>query len=58
MITDREWEIIRVCLKNAPTPYDVGKYRLEVEELQKKIGMGGDTILIHPAKTIKSTLHA
>tara|TARA_R100001082_G_scaffold1560_1_gene1349 strand:+ start:337 stop:501 length:165 start_codon:yes stop_codon:yes gene_type:complete len=43
MITDREWEIIRVCLKNAPTPYDVGKYRREVEELQKKIGMAGDT---------------
>lgn len=37
MLNDREWKIIKVCLENAPTPYDVGDTKKEVENLLKKV---------------------
>ena len=37
MITEKEWKIIKICLENAPTPYDVGHTKVEAEELLKKI---------------------
>ena len=37
MITEKEWKIIKICLENAPTPYDVGHTKVEAEDLLKKI---------------------
>ena len=31
-------QIIRVCLRNAPTPYDVGKGAKALKILQEKVG--------------------
>ena len=36
--TDDELQCLRVCLQNAPCPYDIGKKKL-VSELEDKIGI-------------------
>ena len=36
--TDDELQCLRVCLQNAPTPYDIGKKKL-VSEIEDKIGL-------------------
>ena len=36
--TAEEMQIIRVCLRNAPTPYDVGKGAKALKILQEKVG--------------------
>ena len=36
--TDDELQCLRVCLQNAPCPYDIGKKKL-VSELEDKIGL-------------------
>ena len=37
-VTAEEMQIIRVCLRNAPTPYDVGKGAKALKILQEKVG--------------------
>ena len=36
--TAEEMQIIRVCLHNAPTPYDVGEGAKQLKILQEKVG--------------------
>ena len=36
--TPEEMQIIRVCLRNAPTPYDVGEGAKQLKILQEKVG--------------------
>ena len=36
--TEDEMQIIRVCLRNAPTPYDVGEGAKQLKILQEKVG--------------------
>ena len=36
--TDDELQCLRVCLQNAPCPYDIGKKKL-VSEIEDKIGL-------------------
>ena len=36
--TAEEMQIIRVCLHNAPTPYDVGEGAKQLKRLQEKVG--------------------
>ena len=36
--TEDEMQIIRVCLRNAPTPYDVGEGAKKLKVLQEKVG--------------------
>ena len=36
--TPEEMQIIRVCLHNAPIPYDQGKGAKELKVLQEKVG--------------------
>ena len=36
--TDEELQCLRVCLQNAPCPYDIGKKKL-VSNLEDKIGL-------------------
>jgi len=36
--TDEELQCLRVCLQNAPCPYDIGKKKL-VSEIEDKIGL-------------------
>ena len=36
--TPEEMQIIRVCLHNAPIPYDQGKGAKELKKLQEKVG--------------------
>ena len=36
--TDEELQCLRVCLQNAPCPYDIGKKKL-VSKLEDKIGL-------------------
>ena len=36
--TSEEMQIIRVCLHNAPIPYDQGKGAKELKVLQEKVG--------------------
>ena len=33
--TDEQWECIRVCVANAPIPYDITKKKIPVEILNK-----------------------
>ena len=36
--TAEEMQIIRVCLHNAPTPYDQGEGAKQLKKLQEKVG--------------------
>ena len=36
--TEEEMQIIRVCLHNAPIPYDQGEGAKELKKLQEKVG--------------------
>ena len=36
--TSEEMQIIRVCLHNAPIPYDQGEGAKELKKLQEKVG--------------------
>ena len=36
--TEDEMQIIRVCLRNAPTPYDIGEGAKSVKKLIEKTG--------------------
>ena len=33
--TDEQWECIRVCVANAPIPYDITKKKIPVSSLDK-----------------------
>ena len=33
--TEEQWECIRVCVANAPIPYDITKKKIPVEILEK-----------------------
>ena len=33
--TDEQWECIRVCVANAPIPYDISKKKIPAEILDK-----------------------
>jgi len=33
--TDEQWECIRVCVANAPIPYDITKKKIPAEILEK-----------------------
>ena len=34
-LTDEQWECIRVCVANAPIPYDITKKKIPAEILEK-----------------------
>ena len=34
-LTEEEWECIRVCVKNAPIPYDITRKKIPADILQK-----------------------
>jgi len=34
-LTEEEWECVRVCVANAPIPYDITKKKIPVDILQK-----------------------
>ena len=34
-LTDEEWECVRVCVSNAPIPYDITKKKIPAEILEK-----------------------
>ena len=34
-LTEEEWECIRVCVANAPIPYDITKKKIPAEILEK-----------------------
>ena len=34
-LTDEEWECVRVCVSNAPIPYDITKKKIPVSILDK-----------------------
>ena len=34
-LTDEEWECVRVCVSNAPIPYDISKKKIPAEILAK-----------------------
>ena len=34
-LTEEEWECIRVCVKNAPIPYDITQKKIPASILQK-----------------------
>ena len=34
-LTEEEWECIRVCVKNAPIPYDITQKKIPATILQK-----------------------
>ena len=34
-LTDEEWECVRVCVANAPIPYDISKKKIPGDILQK-----------------------
>ena len=34
-LTEEEWECVRVCLTNAPIPYDITKKKIPGDILQK-----------------------
>ena len=34
-LTEEEWECVRVCVSNAPIPYDITKKRIPVSILDK-----------------------
>ena len=33
--TDEQWECIRVCVNNAPIPYDISKKKIPISILEK-----------------------
>ena len=33
--TEEQWECIRICLKNAPIPYDISKKKIPISILEK-----------------------
>ena len=35
MLTEEEWECVRVCVSNAPIPYDITKKKIPVSILDK-----------------------
>ena len=48
--TDEQWECIRVCVANAPIPYDITKKNIPVEILAKigqpkKVEHAGETLV-------------
>ena len=49
-LTEEEWECVRVCVSNAPIPYDITKKKIPGDILQK-IGQpkrnqhGGETLI-------------
>ena len=34
-LTEEEWECVRVCVSNAPIPYDITKKKIPVDVLDK-----------------------
>ena len=34
-LTDEEWECVRVCVSNAPIPYDISKKKIPADILAK-----------------------
>ena len=34
-LTEEEWECVRVCVSNAPIPYDISKKKIPANILQK-----------------------
>jgi len=34
-LTEEEWECVRVCVANAPIPYDIRKKKIPVDILEK-----------------------
>ena len=34
-LTEEEWECVRVCVANAPIPYDITKKKIPADILQK-----------------------
>ena len=34
-LTEEEWECVRVCVSNAPIPYDITKKKIPADILQK-----------------------
>ena len=34
-LTEEEWECVRVCVKNAPIPYDITQKKIPASILQK-----------------------
>ena len=48
--TDEQWECIRVCVENAPIPYDISKKKIPAEILAKigqpkKVEHEGETLV-------------
>ena len=43
-LTEEEWECIRVCVSNAPIPYDITKKKIPGDILQK---IGNPTKIKH-----------
>ena len=48
--TDEQWECIRVCVANAPIPYDISKKKIPAEILAKigqpkKVEHEGETLI-------------
>ena len=48
--TDEQWECIRVCVANAPIPYDISKKKIPAEILAKigqpkKVEHEGETLV-------------
>ena len=33
--TEEQWECIRICVKNAPIPYDISKKKIPISILEK-----------------------
>ena len=33
--TEEQWECIRICVKNAPIPYDISKKKISISILEK-----------------------
>ena len=49
-LTEEEWECVRVCVSNAPIPYDITKKKVAQLILQKigdpvKIDLEGETLI-------------
>ena len=49
-LTEEEWECVRVCVSNAPIPYDITKKKVAQSILQKigdpvKIELEGETLI-------------
>ena len=49
-LTEEEWECVRVCVSNAPIPYDITKKKIPVSILDKighpkKVEYGGEIMV-------------